>query len=60
MAYIDYYQVFGVDKTASQDDIKKAFCKLARKFMSCAVSWVCSDDICCGLVNSSVSLLSDR
>ena len=23
MAYIDYYQVFGVDKTASQDGIKK-------------------------------------
>ena len=30
MAYIDYYQVLGVDKTESQNDIKKAFCKLAR------------------------------
>jgi len=38
MAYIDYYQVFREYKTASQDGIKKAFCKLARKFMSCAVS----------------------
>lgn len=32
MAYIDYYQVLGVDKTASQADIKKAFRKLARKY----------------------------
>lgn len=32
MAYIDYYRVLGVDKTASQDDIKKAFRKLARKY----------------------------
>ena len=32
MAYIDYYQILGVDKTASQSDIKKAYRKLARKF----------------------------
>ena len=32
MAYIDYYKILGVDKNASQDDIKKAFKKLARKY----------------------------
>lgn len=31
MAYIDYYKILEVDKSASQDDIKKAFKKLARK-----------------------------
>ncbi|MCM1030170.1 MAG: J domain-containing protein [Oscillibacter sp.] len=31
MAYIDYYNVLGVDKKASQEDIRKAFKKLARK-----------------------------
>src|SRR5690242_21398590 len=28
----DYYKVLGVDKKASQDDIKKAYRKLARKY----------------------------
>ena len=32
MGYIDYYKVLGVDKGASQDDIKKAYKKLARKY----------------------------
>jgi curved DNA-binding protein len=32
MAFIDYYKVLGLDKTASQDDIKKAYRKLARKY----------------------------
>ena len=27
MAYIDYYKVLGVDKTASAKEIKKAYCK---------------------------------
>ena len=31
MAYIDYYKILGVDKSASQDDVKKAYKKLARK-----------------------------
>jgi curved DNA-binding protein len=32
MAYIDYYKVLGIDKKASQDEIKKAYRKLARKY----------------------------
>ncbi len=32
MAYIDYYKVLGLDKSASADDVKKAYRKLARKY----------------------------
>src|SRR3954469_20016567 len=32
MARTDYYKILGVDKKASQDDIKKAYRKLARKY----------------------------
>lgn len=32
MAYIDYYKTLGVEKSATQDGIKKAFRKLARKY----------------------------
>ena len=32
MAYIDYYKALGVNKNSTQNDIKKAFRKLARKY----------------------------
>jgi curved DNA-binding protein len=32
MAYLDYYKILGIDKSASQEDIKKAYRKLARKY----------------------------
>src|ERR1700759_5076722 len=31
MAFIDYYKILGVDKTANEKDIKNAYRKLARK-----------------------------
>ena len=31
MDYKDYYKILGVDKNASEKDIKKAFRRLARK-----------------------------
>lgn len=32
MKYKDYYQILGVDRKASQDDIRKAYRRLARKY----------------------------
>jgi len=32
MAFIDYYSILGLNKSASADDIKKAYRKLARKY----------------------------
>jgi curved DNA-binding protein len=32
MAFIDYYKILGIDKTASEKDIKNAYRKLARKY----------------------------
>jgi curved DNA-binding protein len=32
MEFVDYYSILGLDKNASQDDVKKAYRKLARKY----------------------------
>ena len=32
MAFIDYYKILGIDKSASDKDVKKAYRKLARKY----------------------------
>ena len=31
MAFVDYYQILGISKTATEKDIKNAYRKLARK-----------------------------
>jgi len=32
MSYIDYYKILGIDKSATANDVKKAYRKLARKY----------------------------
>jgi len=33
MDFKDYYKIMGVEKTATQDDIKRAYRKLARTYV---------------------------
>src|SRR4051795_5077364 len=32
MEYVDYYKILGLEKNATEEDIKKAYRKLARKY----------------------------
>jgi curved DNA-binding protein len=32
MEFVDYYKILGVDKTATTEDVRKAYRKLARKY----------------------------
>ena len=32
MAFIDYYKILGIEKTASQEEIRKAYRKLAKRY----------------------------
>src|SRR3989344_6620960 len=53
----DYYQVLGIDKKASKDDIKKAFHKLAHKYHPDKAG---GDDARFKEVSEAYSVLSDE
>ncbi len=58
MQFKDYYQILGVTKAASQDDIKKAYRKLARKYHP-DVSKEADADARMAEVNEANAVLSD-